>query len=380
MSHLKGRVLAIVALVMTAGVLISVSHATPVSAGGNPPPCIPVGNHCYTPCSDPSGLCPPNTQFYPWYTWQGGGTGSQWSDEFTGSSVDNDVWYVQGEGGTGYAPCTISGSLANCPAQADTWWAPGNTSVSGGTLNLKTNYETTGAVASACETAWAAQGHGTPSGCWVSGAVEQCEANAQCTAGSGSGYEPFMSSGQIAVDARFVNGPSQSDEIGHVDSTFQAGSYQWSNMYGSCEPTTSPKCTWPPEIDSLETGWAPGSLAKFDENLHCLAKPGGSNTAETNGPTTADLSGWNVIEVEWTTSDISVWDTDVSTSTTTRVAHWTSPTAGGCGGSGAYWPPSAATALGAYLQAEMNAQNINTTQEGYTQTMQIDWVAEINHS
>lgn len=327
--------------------------------------CIEFNNHCYEPCYDPSDMCPPSddNDLLPSYSWVGSNTGNYWQDEFTGSSVNTDVWQVQGAGG-GYP----AGGGAT-----DQLFEPGGVTVSGGELQLSTYYDSSGTYSSDCQTYF------STNDCWISGGIIQCGSSTQgtCT----SSYEPWISAGQVAVEAKVTTA------VSGVDSDLQLGGYGWGNQssttYGpNCNIYTSPECSWPPEQDFMENGGS--TLANFSATLHCADQnpPSTSTDTQDTYPTISDylktggVGVWNTYEVDWTSSWIKIF---VNGSGPVFQA----AKGGNLTGAGqstyklncpsAYWPPNPAAAMGIFLQ-----QSVLGTPPSHSDTsaLDVDWVAE----
>jgi hypothetical protein len=323
------RILIGVVLIVSAivGPMATAAHASPQD-------CL----YGLCPCGDPSKICPPTVPEDIHYAWLGGATGSQWADEFT--SFNNNVWFKQG-----IYP-------ANNDA-VDELWDPANVTVGDGELQLKTDYSS--ADSTQCE----AQYHS--SSCWISGGVGQCAASAEDLCGTG-GNEPWLSSGQVAVDMKITG-----NNITGLDSTLEAGAYPWTYAGGAgCPQWTSGAptgCSWPPEIDFLENGSYALSSDEYDSYLHCFA---GSDPDASQLGISQDLTKWQVYEVDWTTSEIEIWDNGSS-----PVATWSKSSSDAACQSD--WPPSPVSAMGAFLEAQMFEAN---SSHSSTQTMLVDWVAE----
>ena len=315
-----------------------VAGATAHTAGADPPPtCQPYPECQHEPCptsANPSGICPPwngGFTYDPHYNFVGAGTGALYEDGFTGTSIDSSVWGAQSVGEPG--PCHNKNN-AYPDSSCNNVWDSTQTTVSGGELHLSTSY----GASSNCTTYYGS------SPCWISGGIYQKS--------SGTGYWPWINGGQIAVAFELTG----STAIDNLDNVLQTGAYP----------------TWPPEIDYIENATSGG----YNIFVHC-----GNSTDGTQqlGPynETPNLDQWGVAELDWTTSKIVVTYTPIGS--------------GGSEGTPIPYPiykptdtskpcykdwPDPAHAMGAFLQDQLTASNTNSGQQGNTDTINVDWVAE----
>ena len=349
----------------------NVANATPSGADA-PPPCIHVGDHCYEPCPDPSGMCPPSdTGYAPIYSWVGTGTGTYWQDEFTGTAINSSVWQEQGQGSVSYG---AGGSTV------DNLYEPGAVQVSGGELHLMTYYDTKEQYESACLSLYGADE------CWIEGGVTQCgnASEGTCT----SSYEPWMTSGQIAIEAKVTTA------VSGVDATIQEAGKGWgdqsSTTYGAnCNVYTTPECAYPPEMDIMENG--NDTLANFSSTLHCAgANPPvkASNTQDTI-PYISDylnsggVGAWNAYELDWIGGATPEMQVFVNGGTTPV---WQAVDGGDLSGkdqsgspwpihcSTTYWPSSPSAAMGTFMQQVVLGSPGSTSD---TSELDVDWIAEL---
>ncbi len=367
---------------LTVALLVASAPAQATTRGketnGAPPPCIYIDGKCYEPCTDPSGMCPPSdaSAYYPSYSWMGPATGTYWQDEFTGNSVNSNVWQIQGQGGAGYK--------AGGSGTDQLWEDSSNTvSVSDGAVNLSTYYDSGGNYESDCQRVW------STNNCWISGGLIQCGDASQGTCSSS--FDPWMTSGQIAVEAKVTNG------VLGIDSDVQMGGYGWGNSSSTtfgpnCNVLTTPECSWPPEMDVMEQN--DNSLAAFSATLHCAGAnppwktgdpPPDTNTAdsfsggESGYLKTGGVGAWNTYEMDWTSSSIKVFVNGGSTPVFQAIS------GGNLTGYGktsqtlqcdpTYWPSSPSAAMGVFLQ-----QSVRSTpgSQSDTSTLQVDCVAVID--
>ena len=259
------------AVLTAAASLIAVTEAT-TTASASPPP--------YVPCPDPSGLCPPTDSYpiVPRYTWAGSATGAQWSDEFSGTTLNSSIWFKQDSTSVSAPPggCANLGKTeANGGVACDSWWSPAQVSVSGDELHLGTGWASTD---TACKNWWSTDLGVTQNGCWVSGGIGQNN--------GGTGGESWLTDGQFVVEAKLTG----TNPITHLDSVAQVGAYP----------------TWPPEIDY----WESDVSSSYSVNLHCVdqnpANPGGQTQDQTTG-ISATLTTWETYEMDWTPSTLKFY-------------------------------------------------------------------------